>query len=483
MTAVRRALLLLAWLAVGWCASAQDKPLAITNVNIVDVTDGSIARNATIYIRNGRILWIAHTALLEHGIGLQVVNGTERYVIPGLWNMHTHLTLDVPSEYTERVLLPLMIANGVTVVRDMGGSLPRLKSLRDRISSGKLLGPRIMFSGPMLDGPQPDGSDTIAVATPNDARAAVQMLKQQDVDFIKVLSQVPRVAYFAVADEARKQGLMFVGHVPDAVTVSEASDAGQRTMEHMFGILRDCSTEEPQIMAAAEEFARRKNVTPAEAGTFAQAERQRILRTFNAGRADKLFERLVSNRNWQTPTLVFQRFYEYADRAEWDRDPNMRFVPPPMRAKWKQEKDTFLKSRSPANLESWQAFFRKNRQLIAQMRRDHVHFLAGTDDGPYAFPGSALLDELELLVQNGLTPYEALKSATIEAAIVMRRQHDYGAVAQGRMADLVFLDGNPLENIANVRKISAVVVNGRFLDRPDLDRMIESAAKAAGAIK
>ncbi len=483
MTILRQ---ILAGLLLCVCALAADSSrehaLAITNVNVIDVTDGHVDRNVTVYIRGNRIQWVAKHAMLEHGEHLQVVNGVERYVIPGLWDMHVHLVQDVPADYTERVLMPLMIANGVTGARDMGGNLETLKSLRARIASGQLLGPRIMMSGPMLDGPQPAYSDSLAILTPDDGRAAVRLLKQQGVDFIKVQSLLSREAYLAIADEAKAQGLNFAGHVPDAVTVAEASQKGQRTMD-MVNLLRGCSSEERQIMAAAEEFAARKNVTAAQANAFGQAQRERILRTYSPARADDLFQRLLSNRNWQTPTLVQLRFFEYADVGEWERDPRMRYVPSFLQAKWKQQRDGFLKGRSTANLASWKMFLRETREQVPLMRRDYVHFRAGTDSGPYTVPGSALQDELELMVENGISPLSALRGATIEAAIVMNRQRDSGAVAQGRAADLVLLDGNPLEDIRNVRKVSGVVYDGHYYDQRDLAKMTASAAQAAAAIK
>jgi hypothetical protein len=312
----------------------------------------------------------------------------------------------------------------------------------------------------------------------------VRYLKQQGVDFIKVQSRLSRDVYFAIADEAKKQGLNFVGHVPDAVTVGEASAAGQRTMEHMLGILRGCSTDERQIMALEKDFASISGkLRPPQINAFGQAERERILRTYSPALADDLFQRLLSNRNWQTPTLIQLRFFEYADVGEWERDPRMRYVPAFLREKWKKQREEFLKGRTPANLASWKAFMRKTREQLAPMRRDYVHFLAGTDTGPYAFPGSALQDELELLVENGLSPLAALRGATIEAAIVLGRQRDSGAIAQGRVADIVFLDGNPLEDIRNVRKVSAVVYDGHFYDERAIAKMSEAAAQAAASMK
>ncbi len=478
---------LLAGLLLCGCALAaepsREHALAVTNVNVIDVTDGHVDRNVTIYIRGNRIQWVAKHAMLEHGEHLQVVNGVDRYVIPGLWNMHVHLVQDVPAGYTERVLMPLMIANGVTGARDMGGNLEQLKSLRARVTSGALLGPRIVFSGPMLDGPQPAYSDSLAIVTPEEGRAAVRLLKQQGVDFIKVQSLLSREAYLAIAGEAKAQGLMFAGHVPDAVTVAEASEVGQRTMEHMLNILRGCSTEERQIMTEADQFAARKNVAPAQASDFGQAQRERIVRTYSPARADDLFQRLLSNRNWQTPSLLQLRFFEFADVGEWERDPRMRYVPLFLQARWKQQRAAFLKDRSWPNLLSWKRFLRKTREQLPLMRRDYVHFLTGTDSGPYTFPGSALQDELELMVENGISPLSALRGATIEAAIVMNRQRDSGAIAQGRVADFVFLDGNPLEDIRNVRKVSGVVYDGHYYDQRDLAKITAAAAQAAAGMK
>lgn len=237
-------------------------------------------------------------------------------------------------------------------------------------------------------------------------------------------------------------------------------------------------------MAMANAFAALPGpVTPADGNDFGQAERERILQTYSPARADDLFQRLLSNRNWQTPTLVQLRFYEYADVGEWERDPRMRYVPAFLKDRWKQQRESFLKGRSARNLASWKAFLRKNREQLAIMRRDYVHFLAGTDSGPYTFPGSALQDELELLVENGVSPLSALRGATIEAAIVMNRQRDTGAIAQGRIADIVFLDGNPLEDIRNVRKVSAVVYDGHFYDERALAKLRDAAAQAAAAMK
>lgn len=237
-------------------------------------------------------------------------------------------------------------------------------------------------------------------------------------------------------------------------------------------------------MATASAFAALPGpTTAAQATDFGQAQRERILRTYSAARADDLYQRLLSNRNWQTPTLVQLRFFEYADVGEWERDPRMRYVPQFLKDRWKQQRELFLKDRSPANLASWKAFLRKTREQLAIMRRDYVHFLAGTDSGPYAFPGSALQDELELLVENGLSPLAALRGATIEAAIVLNRQRDSGAIAQARVADLVFLDGNPLEDIRNLRKVSAVVHDGHFYDDRALAKIAGAAAQAAAAMK
>src|SRR4029077_8017792 len=178
-----------------------------------------------------------------------VIDGTGKFLIPGLWDMHVHTFFGDWVPGGKEVTLPLFIANGVTGVRDMGSDLDLILAARRDTASGSLLGPRMIVAGPMLDGPHTQFPASIAIATPDDGRRAVQMLAERGVDFIKIQSYVPRDAYFAIAEECRRRGLVFAGHVPDAVRGAEAASSGQQSFEHLIGIFEGSSTAEDALLA------------------------------------------------------------------------------------------------------------------------------------------------------------------------------------------------------------------------------------------
>ena len=235
----RRILLLLACLLTARAVDAQT--LRIVNATVVDVATGELHRGSTILVQGNRILSVGAATTASSG---QVVDAKGNYVIPGLWDMHTHTFFGDRTPESRDLILPLFIANGVTGIRDMGSSLDAVLRARADIAAHSLLGPRMIISGPMLDGPKVLFPASIAITTPAVGRHAVDSLKRRGVDFIKIQSGVPRNAYFAIADEAKKVGIRFVGHVPDAIRASEAIAAGQRTFEHLIGIFEASSPDE-----------------------------------------------------------------------------------------------------------------------------------------------------------------------------------------------------------------------------------------------
>src|SRR5258708_7057839 len=226
--------------AFGAIARTQSSPppiLLIDNVTVIDATGAPAQRHRTVIVRNGKIDAIGDS---DGGMGGKLsgihVDGTGKFLIPGLWDMHVHMVFGDWFPRGKEVALPLFIANGVTGVRDMGGELDVLQEWRKEIIAGTLIGPRMIMSGPMLDGPQPRFPSSIAIKSPEEGRRAVDDLKRRGADFIKLQSLIPRDAVFAIADEARKQGITFVGHVPDSVRASEASNAVQKSFEHLLDI-------------------------------------------------------------------------------------------------------------------------------------------------------------------------------------------------------------------------------------------------------
>ena len=215
--------------------SPESDVLIITNVEVVDTRQGLTSPNLTVVIKQGRVDSIAKHAMIASSHKTQVVNGSGKYLIPGLWDMHAHSAGGPAAPWDAKIILPLYIANGITGIRDMGGNLQMLKQRKESIERGELVGPHMFISGPFLNGGKPY-EYSITANTPQEGRKPVDKLADEHVDFIKVLSERSRETYFAIAEEPRKQKLTFAGHVPESISASEASAAGQRSIEHLSGL-------------------------------------------------------------------------------------------------------------------------------------------------------------------------------------------------------------------------------------------------------
>jgi imidazolonepropionase-like amidohydrolase len=293
----------------------------------------------------------------------------------------------------------------------------------------------------------------------------VDDLKAQGVDFIKIQSLIPRDGYFAAADEAKKVGLIFVGHVPDAVRASEASNAGQKSIEHFTGVFEGCSTIEDELIKGPKSLG--QNV-----------------KTFDGGRARALIALMAKNRTWQVPTLVWERGQWLVDDIDLSHDPLTKYAPAAWKDRtWPMFVRDIMKDMDTDPLPVRKRFVQMELDMTLAMFRAGVPFMAGTDTaaGVHVFPGFSLHQELALFVQAGLTPMQALQTATRNPAEFMGRLADLGTVEKGKVADLVLLDSNPLEDIGNTRTIRAVVLAGRYFSRADLDRMLKGVEAAAAA--
>jgi imidazolonepropionase-like amidohydrolase len=445
-------------------APKNSPTLIIHNVTIVDVSGGALLSHRTVVVRNGKIENITEARVDEGGKSTIHVSGTAKYLIPGLWDMHVHIVFGNWFPQARDITLPLFIANGITGVRDMGSDLDVLQQWRREIEAGTLMGPRIVMAGPMLDGPQPRFPSSIAIKTPEDGRRAVDDLKQRGADFIKLQSLLPRDAVFAIADEAKKQNITFVGHVPDSVRASEASNAGQKSFEHLIGIFEGASPLEDEFIKGS------KNES-------------KFLSTYDPARAAALFALLAKNQTWQCPTLVWERGGNLIELSDFAHDPRARYVPAYWKdVTWKRFTEQVMHDFNTDDFDTRRRFVEKELEVVNAMHRAGVPFLAGTDTPPgvYIFPGFSLHEELQRFVAAGFTPLEALQTATLNPAKFLDMQDRLGTIEKGKLADMVLLDANPLEDIRNTQKIAGVVVNGRYFSRTDLDKMlagVESAAK------
>jgi imidazolonepropionase-like amidohydrolase len=464
---MKRALLsfLLGTLSSICCAQSSPSVFSVANVTLIDVKSGAAQVHRNVVVRNGKIDNVLYTSQLRGKLpGLQI-NGTGKFLIPGLWDMHVHMVFGDWFPRSKEITLPLFIANGITGVRDMGGELEVLQQWRKEIAAGTLIGPRMVLAGPMLDGPQPRFPSSIAIKTPDDGRRAVDDLKNRGVDFIKLQSLLPRDAFFAIADEAHKQGITFVGHVPDAVRASEASNAGQRSFEHLIGIFEGASPLEYQFLKG-----------PKSPGKF--------LATYDDSLAAQLFALLAKNQTWQCPTLVWERGGNLIELSDFAHDPLAKYVPAYWKdVTWKRFTGQIEHEFNTDDLPTRMRFVQKELDVVNTMHKAGIPFLAGTDTPPGIFilPGFSLHEELQRFVAAGFTPMEALRTATLNPAKFLGLENELGAIEKGKLADMVLLDANPLDDIRNTQKIAGVVANGRYFSRADLDKMLAGVEEAAKA--
>ncbi len=453
-------------------AFAQSADLAIVHVTIINPSAGKPQPDMTIVIRGRNIVSVSLSKDLKLSPSAKVINGTGKFAIPGLWDMHSHFR-DAARD------LKMDVANGVLGIRNMGGVAKEVFPLRDAIASGRLLGPKIVASGPIVDGPDSWSNPqfTMSVKTPDQARAAVRSLRQQGADFIKVYDGLSRDAYFAIANEAKKLDLPFVGHIPSAISVREASNAGQRTIEHGVALAGGSTIEDEYIelrldQSAFQEAIHTKNFSliPAKIAR----DETTMLDHFSQERADETYRLLARNNTFITPTLVTQRALTFIDDLNEKIDPRMQYVSADELKWWKPENGMLTKYRTPEYIAMRKREYAKMLEEVHRAQMLGVRLLAGTDITiPYTYPGFSLHDELKLFVEAGLTPMQALETASASPAVLLGLSKIWGRVETGYTANLVLLSTDPLVDISNTRKIDSVVVNGKLLNRTQLDQLLD----------
>ncbi len=342
-------------------------------------------------VRGDRIVSIGPADKTRVPTGTLVVSGRGEYLIPGLWDAHVHALWD--NERPES-FFPLFIANGITTIREMGGPMLSKEQVRwrERVAAREVLGPDLIVPGPFVDGPQSIWPGSIRVSNDIEARRAVDELQNLGVDFIKVYSQVPREAYFALAGEAQKKRIPFAGHVPLVIDVAEASNSGQKSVEHLMGVLLASSSRGDELKGQLL------------AGTNINQLNDALVDSYDSARAAQLFNIFVRNGTWQVPTLTIRRARPFLAELTAADDPRLRYMPASIVAGWTSRDDP----RQPATalvILSRKRLYQKELEVVGAMNRAGVLIAAGTDTpNPFCFPGFSIHDELALLVRAGLSP-------------------------------------------------------------------------------
>ena len=450
------------------CCDALTSKTALVHVTVIDVRNGSTEPDMTVFIEGNEIREVVPSKSFRVPPNTRVIKARGKYLIPGLWDMHVHSlwNADRPNSF-----FPLFLANGVTGVREMGGPMSTVDQVRwrDQVASGAVLGPRLVVSGPFVDGPHPIWPGSIKVATADDGKRAVDSLKAAGVDFVKVYTTVPRLAYFGIAEEAKNKGIPFVGHVPLVIGMDEASNVGQKSIEHLAqgGILFCSSSKSDELKADLM------------TGMNSNQLNNQMVDTYDPAKAAILFSLFVKNDTWQVPTLTIRHARPYLPELQAANDPRLKYMPKDVADSWGPKVDA-RQPTDPKILASRKRLFQKELQVVGSMHHAGVKLLAGTDTpNPYCFPGFSLHDELGFMVRAGLTPLEALQTATINPVKFFGLSQSLGTIEKGKVADLVLLDANPLENISNTKRIEAVISAGRVFDRNALNGLLADAAAKA----
>jgi len=416
--------------------------IAIINVTVIDVISGENTPNMTVVVQGDQITEIASAISISQNVAQ--LDGSGKFLIPGLWDMHTHHeALGIES-------MDLYLANGVVGTRDMGSELQFIISLRDRINNGELPGPEIIAAGPILDDAPPEFPSRQRVSDAEEARRTVRALQQSGVDFIKVHNLTPREVFFAIADETANLGMSFSGHVPPTVSIEEAASSGMTSIEHLsnFRVYLECAGTEPYSLDSCQES----------------------------------FENLATHGVWQTPTIALAQEFPELMNGMLNEIPMSQTL-------------SHYEFASDALLERFETeisvgasaqvvdFLRVNNvtslAAISDLREAGNQFLAGCDA---LVPGFCLHDELEWMTLAGLSPLEALQTATINPAIFFGRENTQGTIEVGKRADLVLLDENPLADINNIRTVNAVLVRGHLISKPFIDDIFESNRRSPSDI-
>lgn len=464
-------------LAVTACSEPEqgqiiDADLIIENVDVISMASDSVDEDQSVFLKDGIIVEIARSSQYRPTTGATVVDGAGKYLIPGLADMHVHVWSN--SE------LPLYVANGITLVRNMWGD-PSTLAMRDRVESGDVMGPRIVTAGQLVDGDPPIWGEYSGVATsPDEARALMDDQRQSGFDFFKIYSRLSVETFDGIAAYSSETGFPFAGHVPNAVPLEHALQSGISAIEHLTGWTNATQlSESPYLTRQQESDSAKRWANNTRVAEQLKSGDLTLTDLIDLDETRRLARLAAANGVWHVPTLTVNKRIVTSSRqakAEFER-PEMRFISPDTRASWDPSLDFRLKDYTDEQLEASQIFFSRHLEVVRILHESGAPLLAGTDaPNPFVLHGFAIHEELQYLVDAGLNPYQALVAATRAPAEFLGEDDDFGTIAVGKRADLVLLNANPLDDISATRQIAGVVLHGVWHPKSELDEILEGIA-------
>jgi imidazolonepropionase-like amidohydrolase len=446
--------------------AAEQADLIIRHATVVDVEHATTRADQAVVVRGGDIVAVGDDRVIAKGWNAaRRIDGKGRFLIPGLWDMHVHFGGGPELIEENKALLPLYIAHGITTIRDCSGDLPeQVLQWRGEIADGSLEGPQLFSSGAKIEGIKPVWKGTLEVGSQADLDAALVQLKRDHVDFVKITdSTLTPELFLAAVRGARANGLRTSGHIPMALTVQQAVDAGISSIEHLDYAYKAGVKEEAAIAA---DFAA-KRIDRAEAN-------RRLDAGFDRDTAMAAYRGFAAKGVYVTPTLNGGRILDFLDQDDHAHDPYLAYIGPKLQATYAWRIERAAKA-SPAQIDARHRNYQQVAAVLPMLQQAGVTIMAGTDAGflnSFNYPGIGLHDELSLFVKEGLTPAQALSAATRAGPSWFGTLDRYGGVAEGKAADLVLLDANPLQDIQATRAIHAVVLRGHVYDRKALDALL-----------
>lgn len=449
--------------------------ICIQNITTIDPTEGQ-KENQTVIIKDGKILKIAPTAELKLSPSNQIIDGGGKYMIPGLWDSHVHFA------YIEALaprMFDMFLTYGITGVRDTGGEISFVRQWKDASLANPTGAPRVMIAGPLLDGMPNvyDGSDpghpplSVGSGSVEAVATLIGKLDSIGVDFLKAYEMLTPEQFTMVMKIAKEKGYKVTGHVPLSMDVTGASNAGLNSMEHMRNLELSCASNADELLKQRKAMlAKGKNKPGGELrSSIHAAQRETAVKNYDEKKADEIIQTLLRNQTWQIPTLALntgQTRNPYG-QPEWQE--SFELLPDTIRDEWKGELDGASNMEAPPFRQQYTQWM---LNMAGKIHKAGVPMMAGTDT-PIGFltPGLSLHEELIVLVESGLTPAEALKTATINPARYFNLENELGSIKETMWADLVILTANPLENIKNTQRIEAVVKQGKYYDREALNQI------------
>ena len=455
-----------------------ENAICIENISTIDPVVG-LRENQTVIVKDGKILKVANTSELSLSPSNRIIDGSGKYLIPGLWDAHVHFA------YIEELapsMFDLFLTHGITSVRDTGGKVDFVKAWKDKAIANPTDAPRVMMAGPLLDG-EPnvyDGSDaghpelSVGLDSVGDVEEQIALLLTKDVDLLKAYEMLTPEQFKKICELGKANNLKITGHVPLSMDVISASNAGLNSMEHMRNLEISCASNSEELFKQRQKLLKNmNNLTGANLrSSIHTAQRETAVNNYDDDKANKVLANLKKNNTWQIPTLALNTFSSGKHYAKSEFQESFTYLPDTIGKYWMESIER-VKSMEPSEFRK--QYDQWNYMMISKIHKAGIEIMAGTDT-PIAFltPGLSLHEELADLVKAGLSPIDALKTATVNPAQYFNLEDELGSIKENMWADLVILNANPLEDIHNTKNIDAIFKQGKHYSRENLDAVLKN---------